>query len=291
MATSRKSYRRLSARWHASEAAMSSPTPEPSPTFVQSPSFLGLPLIDVLEIIIIVVVAISIERIATRYLSRFAKRTRLKANVKNNLALTFRILVLIGAVVAISRFGGFDSSWILSISAIGGAAVGFASQKTIGNFVAGIFLMAARPFKVGNYVRIGNVEGIVSEITINYTKIITSANNIISVSNLQILDRDITNFLYESPLNKDLYCYTFEIGFDHNVSTDKIIEIFKEVFEKYSKELPTTPSYTLTRSAAFERVYTIYLYVYNPEDIFTVRPRIAEEVFQRWDEERAKAKK
>ena len=266
---------------------MSTPTPEPTSTT----GFFGVPFSTIVWIVLIAIIAISIERLLTSYLKRFAKRTKLEPNVTNNLALAFRIMILIGTVVAISRVSGVSADWLVSISAIGGAAVGFASQKTIGNFVAGIFLITAKPFKVGNYVRIGTVEGIVSEITINYTKIITSANNIVSVSNLQILDRDITNFLYESPQNKDLYCYTFEIGFDHAVPTDTIVKIFNEIFEKYSNHLPTIPSYTLTRSAAFERVYTIYLYVCNPEDIFALRPKIAEEVFQRWDEERAKLKK
>jgi small-conductance mechanosensitive channel len=264
-------------------------TPQPTPS--SGANFLGVPVETVLEIILISLVAIAVERIVTRYLSRFAKRTRFEPNSANNLALTFRILVLIGAVVALSRVSGFNSDWILSVSAIGGAAVGFASQKTIGNFVAGIFLIAARPFKVGNYVRIGTVEGIVSEITINYTKVLTSANNTVSISNLQILDRDITNFLYETTRNKGIYCYTFEIGFDHAVPTQKIIEIFNQVFGKYTETLPKKPSYVLTRSAAFERIYTVYLYVNNPEDIFILRPQIAEEVFQRWDVERAKPKK
>lgn len=269
---------------------MSTPTPEPT-TAPETASFFGLPLTDIFEIVVITVIALTVERVVTRYLNRFAKRTKLEPNTANNLALTFRIIVLIVTIAMISRVGGFSADWIVSISAIGAAAVGFASQKTIGNFVAGIFLMTARPFRVGNYVRIGTVEGIVSEITINYTKIITSANNIVSISNLQILDRDVTNFLYETPQNRDLYCYTFEIGFDHNVPTDKIVDVFKQVFRKYEKELPTIPGYILTRSTAFERVYTIYLYVTHAEDIFTFRPKIAEEVFQRWDEERAKLKK
>lgn len=269
---------------------MSTSTPEPT-TAPEAASFFGLPLTDIFEIVVVIVIALTVERMVTRYLNRFAKRTKLEPNTANNLALTFRIIVLIVTVALISRFGGFSADWIVSISAIGAAAVGFASQKTIGNFVAGLFLMTARPFRVGNYVRIGTVEGIVSEITINYTKIITSANNIVSISNLQILDRDVTNFLYETPENKGLYCYTFEIGFDHNVPSDKMGDIFKQVFHKYEKALPTSPSYILTRSAAFERVYTIYLYVINAEDIFKFRPKIAEEIFQRWDDERAKLKK
>ena len=44
----------------------------------------------------------------------------------------------------------------------------------------------------------------------------------------------------------------------------------------------------LVRSSAFERVYMVYLYVEHPEDIFILRPQIAEAVFKRWDIERNK---
>jgi hypothetical protein len=169
--------------------------------------------------------------------------------------------------------------------------LGFASQKTIGNFLAGLFLLAARPFKVGDYVKIGMVEGIVQEITINYAKVLTSANSTVSVSNLQVLDRDITNYLYESSKTHNLYCYTFEIGFDHSIPSEKLYQIFNQIFDSYSLTLPRKPECMLIRSTNVDRVYLIYLYVDKPQDIFTLRPRIADEVFLRWDEERAKLKK
>jgi small-conductance mechanosensitive channel len=247
----------------------------------------GIDFFTIVGIIIIAAVAIALERLFTTYLSRFAKRVKLEPSTANNLVLTFRILILIGAVLAISRVGGLQPEWILSFSAIGGAALGFASQKTIGNFVAGLLLLASRPFKVGDYVRIGTVEGIVQEMTINYTKVLTIGNNTVSVSNLQILDRDITNF-YKSEGQLDFHCYTFEIGVDHSVSTEKTAQIFDEVFERHAHTLPKKPSYVLTRSGAFERVYMVYLYVEHPKDIFVLRPQIAEEVFERWDMERTK---
>jgi len=248
----------------------------------------GVDIYTIIWVIVIAVVAIAFERLFTRYLSHFAKRAKLERSAANNLALTFRIIILIAAVLAISRVGGLQPEWIVSISAIGGAAVGFASQKTLGNFMAGLFLLAARPFRVGDYVRIGTVEGIVQEVTLNYTKVLTIGNNTVSISNLQILDRDITNYAYKDKKHFNLYCYTFEVGFDHRVSTEKIAEIFNEVFQRHSHMLPKQPSYMLTRSAAFERVYMVYLYVEHPEDIFTLRPQIAEEVFKRWDIERTK---
>jgi small-conductance mechanosensitive channel len=251
----------------------------------------GIPVSAIINIIVIVIVALTLERLFSRYLSRFAKRVKLEPSASNNLVLTFRILILIFSVLALSSVGGVQPEWLLSVSAIGGAAVGFASQKTIGNFFAGLFLLAARPFKVGDYVRLGTVEGIVEEITINYTKVVTSTNNTVSISNLQILDRDITNYLFESKKNCNLYCYTFEIGFDHSISTDKINALFDQTFEGYSRILPRKPIYMLNRSTSADRVYVVYLYVENPKDIFTLRPKVADEVFQRWDEERAKLKK
>ena len=251
----------------------------------------SIPLTTIIDIIIIAIIAVTLERLLSRYLSRFAKRVKLEPSTGNNLVLTFRILILIFAVLSISSLGGVQAEWLLSVSAIGGAAVGFASQKTLGNFIAGLFLLAAHPFKVGDYVKIGIVEGIVQEITMNYTKVLTSGNNIVSVTNLQILDRDITNYLYESSKNYSLYCYTFEIGFDHSISTEKLNQMFNQIFDSYSRVLPRRPSFMLIRSGAIDRVYLIYLYVDKPQDIFTLRLRISDELFQRWDEERAKLKK
>jgi len=258
--------------------------------YLQSTLFLGVPLITYLYVTAIAVASIILERVITRYLRRFAKRARLPPNVTNNLILTFRLLILVGAISFLVKVGGLPTDWILYFSTVGGAAVGFASTKTIGNFVAGLYLFATRPFRVGDYVRIGTVEGIVEEITINYTKISTIGNNVVSIANLQIMDRDVTNFVYESDEGEGLYCYTFEITFDHSVSSSKIGEIFEEVFEQYAEKLPKKPSYMIVRSGGFERVYMVYLYLKKPEDIFTFRPQITEEAFIRWDKERAKAK-
>jgi len=252
-------------------------------------SFMGIPLAMFFWIITIIVVAVVLERLITRYLRRFARRIHLEASVTNNLVLTFRVLILVGVVASVFRVGGLPAEWLVTFSAVSGAAVGLASTKTIGNFIAGLYLLAAHPFRVGDYVRIGTVEGIVNEITINYTKILTIGNNVVSISNLQVMDRDVTNYAYPSTDRDTIYCYNFEIGFDHKISTTKIAEVFNEVFGRYNHVLPKKPSYMLTRSGAFERVYMVYLYVKHPQDIFVFRPQIAEEVFKRWDMERAKA--
>ncbi len=264
------------------------PTPTATPAGIE---ILGVPLSEIIYIIIIAIVAISIERTITRYLSRLSKKAGIEPNTANNLALFTRIMILIFAIAALTKVVGYDSTWIVSISAVGAAAVGFASQKTIGNFIAGIFLLAARPFKVGDYVKVGTVEGIVEEINLNYTIILTAANNTVSISNLQLLDRDVINYVYENGGKKNTYCYTFELAFDHSIPADVLNKIFEDICEKYSLILPNKPHYALMRTSSIERVYMLYLYVDKPQDVFTLRPRVSDEIIQRWDQERAKLKK
>lgn len=273
---------------------MSTPIVSPTPTSTIVPGeifFLGVPVGEIIQLIIIAIAAITIERAITRYISRLTKKTGIEPNTANNLTLFIRIMILVFAVAAISRVVGYNSEWIVSISAIGAAAVGFASQKTIGNFIAGIFLMAARPFKVGDYVKVGTVEGIVQEINLNYTIILTAAKNTVSISNLQLLDRDVVNYVYESKRNYNVYCYTFELAFDHSITADIMNRIFEAICEKYSRILPQKPQYALIRTSFTERIYLAYLYVDSPQDIFTLRPRVADEIYQQWDQERAKLKK
>ena len=242
----------------------------------------------ILEVIILVIIAVALERFITRYLRRFAKRAHIAPHVVNGVALTFRILILFGLLVTLVKIGGISTDLFLAFSAFGGAAVGLASTQTIGNFIAGLYLLATRPFRVGDYVRIGTVEGVVQEITINFTKVLTQGNNVVVISNLQVMSKDMTNCFYENEKLEALYCCTFEIGFDHSVPADKIATIFAEVFEQFNNKLPRKLNYMLLRSGSFERVYMVYLYVKKPEEIFTYRPEIAEEIYKRWDRERFK---
>lgn len=258
--------------------------------YLESHTVLGVKLSTFLSLFVIAVVAVVLERLFTRYVSRFGRRARLAPHVTNGLVLTARLLILIGVAVSAVRVGGLPTDWFVAFSAIGGAAVGFASTKTIGNFVAGLYLLAVRPFRVGDFVRLGTVEGIVEEIAINYTKILTMADNFVSISNLQIMDRDITNYSYKSNKHDGLHCYTFEISFDHSVSSSIIAKIFDEVFQKCCDRLPKKPYYMLARSSGFERVYMVYLYAKRPEDIFVLRPQVAEEAFKLWDKERQREK-
>ena len=72
---------------------------------------------------------------------------------------------------------------IVATTAVGAVVIGFALQDTLGNLFAGLAIQIEKPFRVGHWVTIGGIDGIVSEITWRATKIRTKAGNFVVVPN------------------------------------------------------------------------------------------------------------
>jgi len=232
-------------------------------------------------IIIIAATATTIERLTTRWLKKVIQRAKMPPSVGNGLILTGRLVILAGAIIALLHLGGVPPEIIVSFSALGGAAIGFASTRTIGNFIAGIFLLLTHPFRVGDYIRIDGTEGIVQEVSLNYTKILTPQNTIVSISMQRILDRDMTNFRISE--ESKLIGYGFEITFSSALTTEKIEETLDNVIQRYEEKLPKKPEYQPTRLTNFARHYMLYIYVEDPKDIFALQPQIIKEITQAVD--------
>ncbi len=82
---------------------------------------------------------------------------------------------------------------LLASSAILGLIIGFASQRTLGNFVAGLMIAMTQPLRLGDRVSIGGVEGSVEEIGLMYTFIRTDDNARLVIPNEKLASDTITN--------------------------------------------------------------------------------------------------
>jgi small-conductance mechanosensitive channel len=82
---------------------------------------------------------------------------------------------------------------ILASSAVLGLVIGFASQRTIGNVVAGILIAITQPLRLGDRVTVEGTEGIVEEIGLTYTWIRTRDNDRLVVPNERLASESIRN--------------------------------------------------------------------------------------------------
>jgi small-conductance mechanosensitive channel/CRP-like cAMP-binding protein len=83
---------------------------------------------------------------------------------------------------------------IFAATAVGAIALGFALQDTLGNLFAGLAIRIEKPFEVGHWVRVGDNDGQVSEITWRATKMRTEAGNFMVVPNSVVSRDTIVNY-------------------------------------------------------------------------------------------------
>ena len=100
--------------------------------------------------------------------------------------------MVIGLLVLIATFVFEDK--LLTTSAVGAVVVGFALQDTLGNAFAGLGIQSEKPFRVGHWIRVGEFEGRVAEVTWRATKLRTKSGNFVIVPNNIIAKDAITNY-------------------------------------------------------------------------------------------------
>ncbi|PWI48822.1 hypothetical protein CEE45_04500 [Candidatus Heimdallarchaeota archaeon B3_Heim] len=130
--------------------------------------------------------------------------------------------------------------FFVGAAALLGTAIGFASSSTIGNFISGLYLLVTNPFSVGDYVILPNfkVEGIVEEISINYTNILTPEGVHVLITNQKLLGTIIKNTEITIPsesLDKGTITWRDHEG-DKFDSVDDVVDILKGMRTKFANQ-------------------------------------------------------
>ena len=100
------------------------------------------------------------------------------------------IIVTLFAIVSTLVLG----EKVFAMSAVGAVVIGFALQDTLGNAFAGLAIQIEKPFHVGQWIRVGDHEGRVAEVTWRATKLRTKADTFIIVPNNLVAKEAIVNY-------------------------------------------------------------------------------------------------
>ncbi|MBD3206982.1 mechanosensitive ion channel [Candidatus Bathyarchaeota archaeon] len=244
-------------------------------------------LFTIAYVIAIIILALIIEGIIGSSIKRYTRRIEVSRNLENILQLVSRVVISFVAVVAILQVLGLGVEWLLSLSAVAGVAVGFASTQTLGNFLAGVYIIVSQPFTIEDYIRIGDIEGEVKGITLNYTEIYNTTYNLVAIPNKNVLDSNITNYILE-----DMIDYSFEVRFPHDPKIDnkEIVEkCISPAIEEFSQEhaeiLPRKPEYGMSSMGFRERGFLVRVFFRkgHSEDLYDYQPLLLEKIVFNWD--------
>lgn len=134
--------------------------------------------------------------VAVIYLSKLTERTESKLDDQLVPLISKSLKVTIGVICFLWLFQllGYNVSSLLAGLGVGGLAVALALQDTLSNFFGSIFIFLDRPFMVGDWIKIGDVEGIVEDIGFRSTRIRTWLKTLVSIPNKNVANATIDNW-------------------------------------------------------------------------------------------------
>jgi len=206
----------------------------------------------------------------------------------------------VGLTTVLSATTIISGTAIITGGAIFGTAIGLAFSRALSNMVSGFYVLGARPFRVGDYVRIGGDEGIVNELTLNYTRLLLPDMTRLVVPNSKVVDSEVTNFrirvdelMYERGTQEerikqgsrirsalgglkslakgtDVYRYTFDLQVHKDYSFEKVLAYIDEIRNKHAENFLEIPEIMFWSNNNLGSVYRFAYIVKKPLDILSI---------------------
>ncbi len=194
-----------------------------------------------------------------------------------------RVLIyIVGFIILLNKLGIEISAFIAGLG-IAGLAVALALQDTLSNFFSGVYILADKPIKPGDYIKIEDatgIEGNVEEVGWRSTRIKTLSGNIVFVPNSKLATSIITNF--HAPSEEMGIALTF--GASYNDEPDKVVASLKQAVKNAVKNGSKilNPDTTVVRADTFGDSsvnYKVVVKVPTYTDKYTVQGELVREVY------------
>lgn len=200
-------------------------------------SVFGVSFTTIFAVLMIVIVGYALMRFVDTLLEWYEQEIAPKTDTKfdeeymplirNIIRITF---LLITVLVALSYLG-VDITPALAGLGIAGLAVGLALQDTLSNFFAGMYLLADRPIRVGDYIKVGGEEGYVLEVGWRSTRLVTWDNKLVVIPNKVLVEQTIVNFFGPTAPTG----HTVEICVAYGSDLDKVEKVILKAIKETQK--------------------------------------------------------
>jgi len=188
--------------------------------FIFGPKLLGA--------ILVWIVGSWIIKLILKALSKIFERTKLDKSLKPFLlsltGITFRLLLAISVLGML----GVEMTSFIALLGAAGLAIGMALSGTLQNFAGGVMLLIFKPIKVDDLIETQGYIGVVKEIKIFVTILLTPENKTVILPNGSVANGEITNYATEGNIRVDM-----EFGISYNNSIDEAKKILYKVMEDH----------------------------------------------------------
>lgn len=181
---------------------------------------------DIIQGIIILVVAIPLIKLLTSFIKRSLEKRLSAHHIFWIQKCIFYPGLILAFITALMEFG-FNLTAILGAAGVLSVAFGFAAKTSLSNVISGFFLFAEKPFEVGDMILVNGTRGFVISIDLLSVKLRTLDNLYVRVPNESLIRGEITNITHFPIRRMDL-----NISVAYKEDLKKVIEILKDLADQ-----------------------------------------------------------
>jgi small-conductance mechanosensitive channel len=195
----------------------------------------GRELATILQVAVVLSVTITLAGVVGSLIGAASERRALGGPVTGLAQTAARVTIFVVGLLVLLAALGIQITPLLTALGVGGLAVALALQDTLSNLFAGVHLLADRPIRVGDYVRIADsVEGFVVDVGWRSTRVRTLANNVVIVPNSNVSRSVITN--YDLPESRTALLVRVSVGY--GADADRVEALLVDEATKAAAEVP-----------------------------------------------------
>jgi len=215
--------------------------------------------------IIVLSVGFFLVRWIMKLLTRNDHLNKIEPTIKGFLLNLVKVLLYIIVVLTAANVMGIPLTSFVALLGSAGVAVSLAMQGALSNLVGGLTILLLKPFKVDDYVKIGETEGTVQSIGTFFTEFTTPDNRHISLPNSSLTNTAIVNYSREGTRRLDVnFGVSYDADIDHTVNTlREAVSMTKGIFNQ------PEPVVKLTECGDSSLVYMVRIWC-KAEDYWNV---------------------
>ncbi|XRX42989.1 MAG: mechanosensitive ion channel domain-containing protein [Buchnera aphidicola (Tetraneura sorini)] len=183
-------------------------------------------LINFSSTIFEIIVGIIIAKIITKVINSLLVINNINPDIAISFTIIAKYIIIIFTIVSSLAKIGIDITSTITIVGAIGIAIGLAVQGSLSNFASGILLITLQPFKIGEYVDLGNIAGTIINIHFFYTTLRTLDGKTVIIPNGKIISKNIINYSRERFRRNE---FIINVGYDSDI--DMVIKILKKTIE------------------------------------------------------------
>ena len=186
------------------------------------------------------------SEVADLLLASCSPEIRSNKTLLSLLDTTYKVLIIVLCVATVAQIVGFPIGSIVAGAGLVGLTISLAAQESASNLFSGIVILLDKPFSVGDWITVGDVEGEVIDINFRSTRIRSLDKTVNVVTNSKICSSTVQNAALRT-----MRPYKFNLGVTYNTTRPKLETLMTDLQAMLDKSPYTNKGTNIVRLVSF----------------------------------------